>query len=63
VGRDARWRGDAARGNIEKRLAPKKVEIAVERFDVNLSKPELVRFPNEHSGMMRVCRGLCGVEK
>jgi hypothetical protein len=33
---------------IERRFAPRKIEIAVERFEVNPSKPELVRFLNEH---------------
>jgi hypothetical protein len=31
------------RTGIEKRFAPRKVEVAVERFEVNPSKPELVR--------------------
>jgi len=34
---------------IEKRFAPRKMEIAVERFEVNTTKPELVRFLNEHA--------------
>jgi hypothetical protein len=33
---------------IEKRFAPPKVEVAVERFEVNPSKPRLVRFLNEN---------------
>ena len=40
--------GDTRCAEIEKRFAPRKVEIAVERFEVNPSKPELVRFLNEH---------------
>jgi hypothetical protein len=36
------------RAGIEKRFAPRKVEVAVERFEVNPSKPELVRFLNEN---------------
>jgi len=34
---------------IEKRFAPRKVEIAVERFEAKPTKPELVRFLNEHA--------------
>jgi hypothetical protein len=30
------------------RFAPRKLEIAVERFEVNPTKLELVRFLNEH---------------
>jgi hypothetical protein len=37
------------RAGIEKRFAPRKVDVAVERFEVNPSKPELVRFLNEHA--------------
>ena len=36
------------RTRIEKRFAPRKIEVAVKRFEVNPSKPELVRFLNEH---------------
>ena len=35
---------------VEKRLAPKKVEIEVERFEVNLGKDAIIRFLNEHAG-------------
>jgi hypothetical protein len=31
------------------RFAPRKVEIAVERVEANPTKPELVRFLNEHA--------------
>jgi hypothetical protein len=36
------------RAGIKKRFAPRKLEIAVARFEVNPTKPELVRFLNEH---------------
>jgi hypothetical protein len=32
---------------IEYRFAPCKIEVAIERFEVTPSKPELVRFLNE----------------
>jgi hypothetical protein len=41
-------RREMRRAGIEKRFAPCKIEVAVERFEVNPSKPELVRFLNEH---------------
>jgi hypothetical protein len=37
------------RAGVEKRFAPRKIEVAVECFEVNPSKPELVRFLNEHA--------------
>jgi len=36
------------RAGIKKWFAPRKLEIAVARFEVNPTKPELVRFLNEH---------------
>jgi hypothetical protein len=38
------------RALAEKRFAPRKIEAQIDRFEVNPSKPELVRFLNEHSG-------------
>ena len=38
-----------ARWEVEKRFASLKVEVAVECFEVNPTKPELVRFLNEHA--------------
>jgi hypothetical protein len=38
------------RAEIERRLAPKKLEIAIERFELNPGKSDVVRFLNEHSG-------------
>jgi hypothetical protein len=35
---------------VEKRLAPKKIEIEVERFEVNLGKDAIIKFLNEHAG-------------
>jgi hypothetical protein len=34
----------------EKRLAPKKVEIEVQRFEVSLGKDAIIKFLNEHAG-------------
>jgi hypothetical protein len=45
---ETRVGAEMRRAGIEKRFAPRKVEIAVARFEVNPSKPELVRFLNEH---------------
>ena len=44
---ETRVGAEMRRAGIEKRFAPRKIEVAVERFEVNLSKPELVRFLNE----------------
>ena len=46
---ETRVGGEMRRAGIEKRFAPRKIEIAVERFEVNPSKPELVRFLNAHA--------------
>lgn len=45
---ETRVGAEMRRAGIEKRFAPRKVEGAVERFEANPSKPELVRFLNEH---------------
>jgi hypothetical protein len=34
---------------IEKRLAPKKIEIREDRFEVNLGKDAIIKFLNEHA--------------
>ena len=48
AGAETRVGAEVRRAGIEKRFAPGKLEIAVERFEVNPSKPPLVRFLNEH---------------
>jgi len=35
--------------DAEKRFAPRKVEIEVERFEVNLGKDAIIKFLNEHA--------------
>jgi hypothetical protein len=44
---ETRVGAEMRRAGIEQRFAPRKIEVAVERFEVNLTKPELVRFLNE----------------
>ena len=34
---------------VEKRLAPKKVEVEVQRFEVNLGKDAIIKFLNEYT--------------
>jgi hypothetical protein len=34
---------------VEKRFAPRKVEIEVERFEVNPGKYDIIKFLNEHA--------------
>jgi hypothetical protein len=36
------------RAQIERRFAGKKLEIAIERFEVNPGKSDIVQFLNEH---------------
>jgi len=45
---ETRIGAEMRRARIEKCFAPRKIEIAVERFEVNPTKP-LVRFLNEHA--------------
>jgi hypothetical protein len=45
---ETRIGAEMRRVGIEKRFAPRKIEVAVERFEVNPSKPEIVRFLNEY---------------
>jgi hypothetical protein len=35
---------------VEKRFAPRNVEIKVERFEVNLGKDAIIKFLNEQAG-------------
>jgi len=35
---------------VEKRFAPRKVEIEVQRFEVNPGKYDIIKFLNEHAG-------------
>ena len=35
---------------VEKRFAPRKVEIEVQRFAVNPGKCDIIKFLNEHAG-------------
>ena len=44
---ETRIGAEMRRVGIEKRFAPQ-IAIAVERFEITPSKPELVRFLNEH---------------
>jgi hypothetical protein len=45
---ETRHGAELRRAGIEKRFTPRKVGVAVVRFEVNPSKPELVRFLNEN---------------
>ena len=47
---ETRVGAEMRRAGIKKRFASRKIEVAVERFEVNPSKPQLVRFLNEHGG-------------
>jgi hypothetical protein len=41
-------RAEGARAQIERRFASRKVEIEIERFELNPGKSDVVRFLNEH---------------
>jgi hypothetical protein len=56
--RDRRWlsawsetrvTAEFRRSEIERRFAPKKLEIAIDRFELNPGKSDIVRFLNEHA--------------
>jgi len=49
VGRDARG-GGILSAEIERRFAGKKLDIAIDRFELNPGKSDIVRFLNEHGG-------------
>jgi hypothetical protein len=38
------------RAEIERRFAPHKIEIEVDRFEVDLGKDAIIKFLNEHAG-------------
>lgn len=42
--------GELRRIEAERRFAPRKVEIEVERFELNLGKDAFIKFLNEHAG-------------
>jgi hypothetical protein len=35
---------------VERRFAPKKIDIKIERFEVSLGKDAIIKFLNEHAG-------------
>jgi hypothetical protein len=37
------------RAEIERRFAPKELQVAIERFELNPGKSDIVRFLNEHA--------------
>jgi hypothetical protein len=48
VGRDARYRKNSG-AEIERRFAGRKLEIAIDRFELNPGKSDIVRFLNAHA--------------
>jgi hypothetical protein len=47
---ETRIGAEMRRAGIEKRFAPRKVEIEVGRFEVNPGKDAIIKFLNEHAG-------------
>jgi hypothetical protein len=44
---ETRVAAELCRAQIEKRFAPKKLEVQIERFELNPGKSDVVRFLNE----------------
>jgi hypothetical protein len=50
VSAETRVAAELHRAAIERRFALKKLEVAIERFELNPGKSDIVRCLNEHSG-------------
>ena len=46
---ETRVGAEMRRAGIEKRFAPRKLEICIDRFELNPGKSDVVRFLNEHA--------------
>ena len=46
---ETRVAAEFSRAEIEQRFAPKKLEVEIDRFEVNPGKSDIVRFLNEHA--------------
>jgi hypothetical protein len=46
---ETRVAAEFCRAEIERRFAPKKLEVEIDRFEVNPGKSDIVRFLNEHA--------------
>ena len=44
----SRWAETRVTAEIERRFAPKKIEIGIDRFELNPGKSDIVRFLNAH---------------
>ena len=47
---ETRVTAEFRRSEIERRFAPKKLEVEIKRFELNPGKSDIVRFLNEHAG-------------
>ena len=47
---ETRVAAEFCRAEIERRFAGKKLDIAIDRFELNPGKSDIVRFLNEHGG-------------
>jgi hypothetical protein len=46
---ETRVAAEFCRADIGRRFAPRKVEVQIERFELNPGKSDIVRFLNEHA--------------
>ena len=46
---ETRVTAEFRRAEVERRFAPKELEVAIERFELNPGKADFVRFLNEHA--------------
>ena len=46
---ETRVTAEFRRAEIERRFAPKELDVAIERFELNPGKSDIVRFLNEHA--------------
>jgi hypothetical protein len=47
---ETRVAAECSRAEIEKRFVRRKLDMRIERFDLNPGKSDIVRFLNEHAG-------------
>jgi hypothetical protein len=47
---ETRVAAELCRADAEKRFSPRKLEVQIERFELNPGKSDVVRFLNAHTG-------------
>jgi hypothetical protein len=57
---ETRVTAEFRRAEIEQRFAPKELEVAIERFELNSGKADIVRFLNEHADAIKSQKAIVG---